>query len=290
MADADWVRYRAIRGRKLPPTAQLHGSTTYRIETTLKYDFYAATGLYKRVEEHDAQAPERLLLKIYHTDPWWFPLLGLLGWYLAHRERHYLRALQDIEGVPGLLGDYGRSGLIREFIEGVHLREYFRGQLQRVGPDYFPRLYTILDQIHERGIAHNDLSKPENVLVKPDGSPAIIDLQIALKAALPRWTGRPLISYLQRVDRYHLRKLHRRQRPEDFDERALSSARRRDPLVWLHGWIRRPYRAVRHFVLGRFLTVDPAQRLPAPHRRGNRAAENWRARAAAKAAERGEEG
>lgn len=256
MPDADWVRYRALRGHALPATVTLLGSEDYALEKTLKFDFYAVTGIYHRVDP-SSTAPAQVLLKIYHTDPWWLPPLSGLGRYLAHRERHYLRRLNGINGVPSLIEPFGRNGLVREYLDGVNLREYFRGRRRRVDADYFPRLFQILDAIHQRGISHNDLSKPENVLVLTDGSPAIIDLQIALEL-VPRRLGRPILSYLQRVDRYHLRKLHRRQRPEDFTEAELSSARRKGPLLILHSLIRRPYRAVRHFILGRFLTDQSA--------------------------------
>ncbi|MEW4567032.1 hypothetical protein AB1L88_04115 [Tautonia sp. JC769] len=264
MPDADWVRYRSLRGQALPDSATLLGGEAYALEKTLKSDFYAVTGLYRRVAD-DSPNPAQILLKIYHTDPWWLPPLSLLGRYLAHRERHYLRRLAGVDGVPAFLESFGPNGLVREYLDGVNLREFFRGQRRRVDADYFPRLFRILDAIHRRGVSHNDLSKPENVLVLPDGSPAIIDLQIALEL-FPRWLGRPIVSYLQRVDRYHLRKLHRRQRPEDFTDAELSSARRKGAILILHSLVRRPYRAVRHFILGRFLTdraaPPPASSIP----------------------------
>ena len=41
MADADWHRYRQLRGHALPESAELL-STTYRCVRVLKRDFYAA--------------------------------------------------------------------------------------------------------------------------------------------------------------------------------------------------------------------------------------------------------
>ena len=131
MPDADWVRYRSLRGQALPDSATLLGREVYALETTLKFDFYAATGLYRRVDP-DSPNPAQVLLKVYHTDPGGLPPLTLLGRYLAHRERHYLRRLSGIDGVPSFLESFGPNGLVREYLDGVNLREYFRGQRRRV--------------------------------------------------------------------------------------------------------------------------------------------------------------
>ena len=120
------------------------------------------------------------------------------------------------------------------------------------------RLHAFLAALHNKGIAHNDLSKAENILVRPDGSPVLIDLQIAssfrIRFPLLGWLGRQALPYMQAMDRYHVGKHHRRDRPEDFTAAELAASRRKGLLLQLHGWLlRRPYRAVRHFVLNRFM-------------------------------------
>jgi predicted Ser/Thr protein kinase len=257
MADADWRRYRQLRGQDLPLTAELLGGRYHR-RCVLKRDFYAAVGIYDHEAGHRAEQPF-VLLKVYHTDRWAGLPLGWLGRLLCRREMRYYQVLDGIAGVPRLLGCYGEAGLVREFIPGCNLREY----RQHAIPDgtFFPALLHILEQVHARGISHNDLSKPENVLVRTDGAPVLIDFQIALAAGTWRWPwrdlGRPLLRYLQRIDRYHLRKLHRRARPEDFSTDELARARTKGMLLRLHGWLlRNPYRAVRHQVMNRWMRVD----------------------------------
>ncbi len=251
MPDRDWVKYKPLRGKDLPEFGEWLG-TRWRLRQVLKFDFYAATGLY----QSDDPAPRQLLLKVYHDDRLgWLPL-GWLGRWLCRRETHFLKAVTAIEGIPKYLASAGKSAFLREFVPGRNLRDH--GKFAGLRDDFFPRLKAVLAQVHQLGISHNDLSKPENILVAEDGAPVLIDFQIALQAPQKGWSLaallRPLVRYMQGVDRYHLLKIHRRFRPFDFTSTELEKARRKGVIVHLHGFIRRPYRKVRHFVLDRYLT------------------------------------
>ncbi len=71
------------------------------------------------------------------------------------------------------------------------------------------------------------------------------------------WIGARVLPYMQSVDRYHIGKHHRKDRPEDFTAQELANSRRKGLLLTLHAWLlRKPYRAVRHFVMGRFMKVN----------------------------------
>ncbi len=254
MADADWAKYVRLRGQDLPGVIQLRGKTL-QLARTFKHDFYAVTGLYQLRSPRSQSPSEQVVLKRYHTDRFWILPLRWLGRWLCRREIALGRALQEIDGIPRLLERFGESGLVREFVPGCNLREL----AAPTGPDdrFFPRLRGILAAVHRRGIAHCDLSKPENVLVRADGRPMLIDFQIAFfpTSKFPglRWLARRFLHYLQQVDRYHLQKTHRRFRPADFTPEAREASRRKGLLLTVHGWIRRPYRAVRHFLLRHFL-------------------------------------
>jgi RIO-like serine/threonine protein kinase len=193
--------------------------------------------------------------KEYHTDAWgWLPL-GWLGRFLARREAMYHDELAAVAGVPALLARLGDAALLREFIPGndlAHVRDR-----QGVDEAFFPRLRQILAAIHERGVAHNDLSKPENVLVRHDGWPVVIDFQIAVMPkhwfAPLRWVSGPLLRYLQRVDVYHVWKNHRRVRPQDLSPEELAKGRHKGWLLFFHYYLlRNPYRLVRHRWLRRY--------------------------------------
>jgi hypothetical protein len=254
MADADWAKYRRMRGKDLPAEIQLRGGF-YRRVAIFKHDFYAATGLYRLVgEPSTVTGPAQVVLKIYHTDSYFGLPLRWLGRLLCRRETRLCEALAGIEGVPRLLERYGASGLVREFVPGCNLRE-----TPGVDAQFFPRLERILAEVHARGITHNDLSKPENILVKSDGRPVLIDFQIALdtnsRIPLLQTVAHWIRHYLQGVDRYHLCKNHRRARPLDFTAQERAASRRKGIILTMHGWIRVPYRKVRHFVLKRYLTA-----------------------------------
>src|SRR4051794_6916050 len=100
MADADWHRYRQLRGHPLPESAELL-ATTYHCVGVLKRDFYAAVGVYERTDGGSSpQAPRQVLFKVYHTDSFWGIPLGWLGRWLARREIRHYELLAGIDGVP----------------------------------------------------------------------------------------------------------------------------------------------------------------------------------------------
>lgn len=254
MPDADWKRYKRLRGVDLPATLAL-APGEYRLEQLFKNDFYAATGVYCAVNA--GTRPERVLYKVYHTDNCGPILLGWLGRFLCNREVRYHELLADVAGVPRLLERHGASGLVRQFVAGCNLLELCQ-QGQRPDRDFFPRLESIVAAVHAKGIAHNDLSKPENVLVGNDGRPCLIDFQIAvLPADWPLGIGKLAkgwLSWLQRVDRYHVRKNYLRTRPEDLSPEQAAQAQQKGLLLKLHfHCVRQPYRAVRHFFLRNWL-------------------------------------
>jgi hypothetical protein len=262
MADADWYRYKQLRGKELPATFEFAG-VHYQLRKLLKRDFYAVVGLYDRASDM-LTLPAQVLLKVYHTDALWGLPLGWLGRWLARREIRAFEALAHVAGIPHLLAPWGESGMIREFIAGCNLREYRANA--RPDERFYPELFRILADVHACGMSHNDLAKPENIVVTDEGQPILIDFQIALGPRLPRWPivgwlARRFLHYMQSVDVYHLRKHHTSDRPEDYTDEDRRRARQKGTILWLHGVVlRKPYRAVRHFVLRRWLLDDRTRR------------------------------
>ncbi len=262
MADADWALYKQIRGKPLPETIEFCG-LAYALTKVFKRDFYAATGLYQRSPASassgtadGAHAPEQIVFKHYHTERLWFLPLGWLGRWLWRREMRLGQAVADVPGVAHIIGSHGKTGLIREFVPGQNLREYLAEH--KVSNQFFPQLRQTLTAIHAHGIAHNDLNKPENILVRNDGSPVLIDFQIAIrtqtKLPILGHISRAVVRYFQRMDRYHILKHHRRHSPDTLTAAEWTESQRRGLLLNLHAWLlRRPYRVVRHAVLRCFL-------------------------------------
>lgn len=92
---------------------------------------------------------------------------------LMRREARALALLEHFDGVPRLVHAQ-RDSLLRSYLAGQPM------QLAR--PDsraYFNSAARLLRKIHRAGIAHNDLGKEPNWLVREDGRPAIIDFQLA---------------------------------------------------------------------------------------------------------------
>ncbi len=72
-----------------------------------------------------------------------------------------------------------RPWLAMEHIEGVSLREWARTE-RPLGEklELLARIADAVDHAHMQGVVHRDL-KPENVIVRPDGSPVVLDFGVA---------------------------------------------------------------------------------------------------------------
>lgn len=74
--------------------------------------------------------------------------------------------------------DTGKAGILFEFVEGMSSMEYARtatpDQLKRISA----QLFLAIEHLHWLGIVHADL-KPENVLIRSDGTVQVIDLGFA---------------------------------------------------------------------------------------------------------------
>lgn len=106
---------------------------------------------------------------------WW---VRPLAHVLAAREARTLLALEqrlpDLAGVkfPRLL--HWQAGiLLRSWVEGQAMQH-----AKPTDPRYHQELLTLLARLHFQGVTHNDLAKEPNLLVLPDGSPALLDLQL----------------------------------------------------------------------------------------------------------------
>ena len=129
--------------------------------------------------------------------PWW---LRLPAWWLARREARALRQVDGLADTPQLLRWDGRR-LDRSYMEGAAM--YQRPPHGDLG--YFQKARRLLQQLHRRGLAHNDLAKEANWLVLADGRPAIIDFQLATR-------GQPRARWMRLLAREDLRHLLKHKR------------------------------------------------------------------------------
>lgn len=148
--------------------------------------------------------------------------LRLPAWWLARREARGLERVAGLAATPQLLRWDGRR-LDRSYMAGSAMyQQPPHGDLA-----YFRRARRLLQQLHRRGLAHNDLAKEANWLVLDDGAPAIIDFQLATRGS-PR---APWMRLLAREDLRHLLK-HKRTYCPQF----LTPVERR--VLKRHSWLR----------------------------------------------------
>jgi hypothetical protein len=187
-----------------PPLGVSVGGRSYARYEILKHDSWAATAIY-------AGPAGRIVCKFNRTQPVYGLDMTWLGRLLAARERRALERLADLSNVPDSLGDVVAGGAV---LPNAVARRYVPGHPlasgERVRPDFFPTLRTLLAEMHRRGIAYVDLHKRENIIVGEDGRPYLIDFQIGFDLTHPRVRGLPgaaaLFDVLCRSDLYHLQK------------------------------------------------------------------------------------
>ena len=141
--------------------------------------------------------------------PWWARWLARR---LAAREARALQAVEDIGGVPRLIGFDGK----------VLRREWLAGEPMYVArprdAHYYRLALQIVRRMHRRGVAHNDLAKEPNWLVLEDGTPGLLDFQLAGFHPERGWWFRTL----GREDLRHLLKHKRYYRPQGLTRRQRS--------------------------------------------------------------------
>jgi len=96
--------------------------------------------------------------------------------WLLRREARVLAALDGLDGVAAIVS-LAPARLEREYIEGQPLH-----RARPTEPAYFRDAANLLRRLHRAGVVHNDLAKEPNLLVRPDGSAAFVDFQLALHA------------------------------------------------------------------------------------------------------------
>ncbi|WP_371227760.1 serine/threonine protein kinase [Roseovarius sp. 2305UL8-3] len=127
-----------------------------------------------------------------------------IAWFLARKEIRGLRAVQGIEGCPVLVRT-DRTGLLRSWTKGTPL------QLAKPSdPAWYRDARRLLREMRRAGVTHNDIAKPQNWLMTPEGRAAVIDFQLA---SVHRRRGL-LFRVMAREDLRHLLKQKRAYAPE----------------------------------------------------------------------------
>lgn len=173
------------------------------------------------------------VVKDFAPRAWW--VRNGIGRWFVRRELATLLRLAGIDGVPPDAFRLDAHALAFGYVEGQNY-----GKAPVAVPAYFIALEALLQAIHARGVVHLDNRGSGNVLVRPDGSPALIDFQSALAT---RWMPAPLRRLLEAVD---LTGVYKKWQQADA---ASMDAARLELLVrvnrWRHWWVLRGYAGAR---------------------------------------------
>lgn len=138
---------------------------------------------------------------------------AIVGPILNWRECKALRKLAAVECIPDLLCQ--PSG--RSFLMTYHASEQITRleQIQPDWPDFFLRLESVIEELHQAGVAHNDLRNPTNTLITENGEPILVDL-VAAFCRGQRWNviNRWIFAKFCQVDRSAITKLKGRVAPQ----------------------------------------------------------------------------
>lgn len=233
-------QFYALYEDDMPESVTLVGQEYRRVET-FKYDFFAATGLYRCGDDP-------VVVKIYRRRRFFGLPMRWSGRLMARHEERLYRLLEKVEGIADFRGFVGRTGFAHSYIPGRQLH-----RSDRVDDLFFDRLERTLRHVHIRGAAYMDLDKAENVLIGEDGRPHLIDFQIsyAPKSRLPgiKQLANFVLRQVQTEDRYHFAKHKRRMRPDLLSPADYAKTYQRSLPIRLHRWLTKPYFAVRHLAM-----------------------------------------
>ncbi|MBC7288968.1 MAG: hypothetical protein H5T86_13220 [Armatimonadetes bacterium] len=136
------------------------------------------------------------------------PLKLWVGRYLVRRELAAHKRLAGIDGIPEAIPTPDEHVFAHEYVEGWPAPEV----PERLDSEFFEALYELVREIHRRAVAHGDLKRLENILVRPDGSPALVDLSAAIMSGSNPLAA-VLLGYMQDDDLRAIAKLKARHAP-----------------------------------------------------------------------------
>jgi len=146
-------------------------------------------------------APDiKLVLRKLDGVPFWAKPIAA---FLARKEVRSLRVVTGITGTPALIR-VDKTGILRSWSAGVPLN-----LAKPTDAAFYKDAARILREMRRRNVTHNDLAKPQNWLMTPEGRASVIDFQLA---SVHRRRGK-LFRVMGYEDLRHLVKQKRRYAP-----------------------------------------------------------------------------
>ena len=143
-------------------------------------------------------------------DRWFAKIIGPL---LAWREAKAMRRLEQVSGIPSLIMKPDSRSLLMEYIPARQV--VYVGQDECDSNQYIHSLQTLIELMHDRGVAHGDLRSPTNALIDDDGNAALVDLVASVHRGA-KWNvvWRYVFDKMCLVDLSAVTKLKKRIAPE----------------------------------------------------------------------------
>ena len=132
---------------------------------TLAAGYQGQTLIYRDTEKE-------LVIKVPHGR-------GLIRWFhvrMLYHEYAVFKKLENFSAVPKCYGLIDNQYLVLQYIPGLPIRQS-RPQDEA---QYFEQMFLAIGQMHERGVAHMDLKKKDNLLVVDGVHPCMIDFGTAV--------------------------------------------------------------------------------------------------------------
>lgn len=147
----------------------------------------------------------RFVRKTWEVRPAWER--STFGRWLARREARALHRLRGIEGVPELIARPEHWTIDMAWIDTAPFPCTDRHT--PVSPLYFERLWTIILEMHRRGMNHGDLRRKNLLVFAGDAErPVVLDLTQSFTFDDPRsLVARLVLGPAQRVDRLKFLKI-----------------------------------------------------------------------------------
>ena len=177
----------------------------------------------------------------------------LIGRWLVGRECRVLQAAKGIPGVPRLVARLSPYAIAVEHVG----RSIAVMEPEELPSNLWPDLERIIDDLHDRGIAHADLKTLENILIDESGAVHVVDFNSAVVRNGPLF--RFIFPYVSADDRRAIVKAKLELQPHlvtPEDEAFLNER------PWIERVFRRARRPVRR--LAKWLGGRPAE--PGPGR------------------------
>jgi predicted Ser/Thr protein kinase len=124
---------------------------------------------------------ERAVLKDFSNSDTWFR--RLLAPMLVRREVRSLQRLDAIAGIPRLLQVYPPNAFLIEAVAGKPASAVESDVLDA---RFFERMQTLVNKMHDKGVAHCDLRSTGNTLITVDQQPWLVDFVASIKQG-SRW-------------------------------------------------------------------------------------------------------